>query len=335
MKQLLLALLFCSSTLNGSAQPNDSSTYTMYKDRVVLYGDLGFRAAPFSIHNKFPGGVDKIKFRHNLKLNAGLGVMYKWFAFRLGFSLPGNLLSKSRYGRSNNFDLGLSFGLKKNWFFDLDIRSYRGYVIKNAYKWNDTLNQLNPNDLRPDTRVFSTSVNAWYFFDDDFKVQAVMGKAGHYNSSKGTWYLKNTVNLFGVGNVFEPIIPEDLLDTSLTRNSAQSISALDLGIVPGYAYVTRIDNWQISAFGGIGGVIQSKFYSTGTLNRGFIGIAPRIDLRFIAGYSKPDYFLWFVTDFDIKSIRHQELRYKQTYYSLKLVAGVRLEKKEKKSSTRI
>ena len=328
MKQLTIVLLFCFCSLYAYSQEKDSS-YSMFKDRVILYGDLGFRAAPFSIHNDFLGSEDKIKFRHNLKLNAGLGVMYKWFAFRLGFSLPGNLLSQARYGRSNNYDLGLSFGLKKNWFFDLDIRGYRGYVIKNAYQWNDTLNQLKPNDLRQNTRVFSTSANAWYFFDKDFKVQAVMGKAGHYNSSKGTWYLKNTMNLFGVGNMKEPITPVDLLDTNLTRNFANNISALDLGIVPGYAYVNRINNWQISAFAGFGGVLQAKFYGAKGITRGFLGIAPRIDLRFIAGYSKPKYFLWFVTDFDIKSIRHQELRYKQTYYSLKLVGGVRLKKKEK------
>ena len=76
-------------------------------------------------------------------------------------------------------------------------------------------------------------------------------------------------------------------------------------------------------------MIQSKFYRAGQVTRGFLGIAPRVDLRFIAGYSKPDYFFWFVGDFDIKSIKHQDLRYRQTYYSLKLVAGIRLDKKKK------
>ncbi|MCH2225575.1 MAG: DUF4421 family protein [Crocinitomicaceae bacterium] len=330
MKRIIFAVLLCLSLLNGIAQSQDSLGFSMYKDRLVLYSDLGFRAAPFSVQNNFLQSVEKIRFKHNIKLNAGFGIMYKWFAFRLAFSLPGTILSKSRYGRSKNFDLGLSFGLKKNWFFDFDTRSYHGYVIKNAYKWNDTLNKLNPNDLRPNTQVFSASSNAWYFFDRSFKVQAVMGKAGHYNTSKGTWYVKNTLNLFGVGNRLDPITPEELIDTALTRNSADGISALDFGMVPGYAYVKRINNWQVSAFGGLGGVIQAKFYGVKNLTRGFIGIAPRVDLRFIGGYSKPNYFLWFVTDFDIKSIRHQELVYNQTYYSLKLVAGVRLAKKDKK-----
>ena len=115
----------------------------------------------------------------------------------------------------------------------------------------------------------------------------------------------------------------------LIHEAYEWISVIDIGIVPGYAYVNRIENWQFSAFAGFGGVIQSKIYQAGQLTRGFLGTAPRVDLRFIAGYSKPDYFFWFVSDFDIKSIKHQDLRYRQTYYSLKLVAGIRFDSKKK------
>jgi hypothetical protein len=101
-------------------------------------------------------------------------------------------------------------------------------------------------------------------------------------------------------------------------------------VVPGYAYTLRKDNWQASAFGGLGGVIQAKWYVHDSITRGFMGLAPRIDLRFVGGYSSPRYFAWFVTDFDVKSIRFNKLSYLQTYYQLRIVAGMRIKGKQKK-----
>ena len=58
---------------------------------------------------------------------------------------------------------------------------------------------------------------------------------------------------------------------------------------------------------------------------GYLGLAPRYDIRFITGYSNADYFIYFVTDFDNKSIRFNDLVDKQYYYSLKLVGGIRFD----------
>ena len=322
----IIISIFLLGTVYGQ---HDSLPYTLYRDKIVLYGDLGFSVAPFSIKDNFVGGYNKIQYKHNYKSGLGLGIIYNWFALRLRFSLPGNMRPISKFGKSNYTDLGVSFQLKK-WYFDLDLRSYRGYSIKNANRWNHTLNELYPNDIRSQIRVVSFSANSWYFFNKHLKMPAVLGKAGHYNKEVKTWYLKSTVNFFGVADN-GPLVPDELTDTLVTRSSANLISALDLGGVPGYAYVNHFNHWKVTAFAGIGGVIQAKFFSVGSLTRGFIGLAPRFDLRFITGYSKPSYFVWFVTDFDIKSIRHQEMRYLQTYYTLRLVGGVRLTKKEKKS----
>jgi len=316
-----------------SQEKLDSLPYTLYKERVVLFSDLGFNAAPFKLKDNFNGGETTLKFKHNLRLALGLGVMYKWFSLRIGFGLPGTLRPKSRFGKSRFTDLGINFNFKKT-FWDIDARSYSGYTIVDAYKWNDTLNKLNPNLIRSDTRATSLSVNAWYFRNDNFKMPAVLGKVGHYTRPEGTWYFKGTLNLFGIGNENEnkALTPTELIDTTQSKSYAHNIAALDIGIVPGYAYVGRIDNWQFSVFGGLGGVIQAKFYTFGQTTRGVLGLAPRLDLRFIAGYSKPDYFFWIVSDFDVKSIRFREMRYIQTFYMLKVVAGIRLKEKDKKKN---
>lgn len=321
-------LISCVSKLY-SQEKSDSLPYELYKDRVVLFSDLGFNAAPFKLKDNFNEGEKTLKFKHNLRLGMGFGVMYKWFSLRIGFGLPGTLRPNSRFGKSQFTDLGINFNFKKT-FWDIDARNYSGYAIVRANDWNDTLNDLTPNLIRPNTNAASISINGWYFRDNNFKMPAVVGKVGHYTRPQGTWYLKGTFNFFGIGNQEEAITPTELIDSTQSKSYAEAIAAVGIGIVPGYAYVGRIDNWQFSAFGGLGGVVQSKLYSFGETTRGFLGLAPRLDLRFIAGYSKSDYFFWVVTDFDVKSIRFREMRYIQTFYMLKVVAGIRLKKKEKK-----
>ena len=77
-------------------------------------------------------------------------------------------------------------------------------------------------------------------------------------------------------------------------------------------------------------MLQSKFFAAEGQGRGFLGLAPRLDLRFIIGYSKAKYFLWLHTNFDVKSIRFRDLSYQQTYNTIRLIAGMRLDKREKK-----
>lgn len=333
--QKLIAILAFSSIciLQVVGQESDSLPTNSYHDKIVLYSDLGFKAAPFTLHDDFPEGFKKLSFKHNFNPLLGIGIAYKWFGFRLGFGIPLQLKPVSRYGRSNYTDIGVKFNIKQT-FWDLDFRNYRGYVIKDAYKWNDTLNELKPNDVRARTSTASFSINSWYFRSKKYKMQSVFGLSGDFNQSAASWYFKSTFSVFGVANNGDSIIPNrsiipfELTDTT-DRSKASAAFAIDLGLVPGYAYTFRKDNWQTSVFAGLGAVLQAKSFTVGEITRSFIGLAPRVDFRFITGYSKPRYFFWLVTDFDFKSIRYQEMRFNQTYYSMSIVGGIRLNKKEK------
>jgi len=236
-------------------------------------------------------------------------------------------------GEANYQELGVKFNIKKT-FWDLDFRNYKGYSIQDAYQWDDSLNNLYPNAIEPNIRAVSFSINSWYFKSDNFKMQSVFGKVGDFKHSQGTWYFKGTMNLFGVGNDASTLIPDPLIDTAHTKSYVSAISALDLGLVPGYAYVYRKGFWQVSTFIGLGGVIQAKFFAAQNATRGFLGLAPRVDMRFIAGYSKPKYFFWLTTEFDVKSISFQEMKFSQGYHSIRLVGGVRLDKKKKEKKKR-
>ncbi|NRA11601.1 MAG: DUF4421 family protein [Crocinitomicaceae bacterium] len=322
---VILTLICCALT---RAQDTDSLAYSLYRNKVVLYSDLGYSSSPFHIKDDFIGGFDKIKYKHNQKVVLGIGVAYKWFSLRLGLALPGPLRSGSKFGNPNYQDLGIAFTIKKT-YWDVNFRNYLGYAIQDAYRWDDSLTTLKPNAIESQIRNVSFSINSWYFKSDQFRMQSVFGKVGEFKRSIGTWYLKSTLNLFGVGNSGNPLVPLELIDSTETKSFAHATSALDIGVVPGYAYVYRKVFWQVSVFAGLGGVIQSKFYSAKGITRGILGLAPRIDFRFVAGYSKPKYFFWFTTEFDIKSISHREMKYGETYHVIRLVGGVRLDKKQK------
>lgn len=330
MKYLATIILLNCALWGYSQDSLDSVPYNSYRDKIVLYSDLGFSSAPFSIKGNFHNNIDKLKFRHNQQLIMGLGFAYKWMALRIGFGLPVQLRSVRKFGPSQYVDLGFKFNLKQT-FWDVEIRNYAGYVLKDAYKWNDTLDVSTPHLQIPFARSTSFSINSWYFRSKDFKMNSVLGIKGDYNRSHGTWYFKSSLNVFGSTNGADPLFPTELVDTNLIINRANGVTALDVGLVPGYAYVHRWKNWQVAGFGGFGGVIQAKFFRfDGFRNRGFLGLAPRMDLQFILGYSKAKYFVWLHTNFDVKSIRFREMAYRQVYNTVRVTAGLRLDKKEKK-----
>ena len=312
---------------------NDPAPYTLFKDKIVLYNDLGYTSAPFSIHYNFLESIEKLKFKNNYRTVLGFGGSYKWFAMRVAFPLPGNMRSVGRYGNTVHYDLGVDFTIKKT-FCDIDLRNYQGYAIKNANQWNDSLNNLHPNDIRKNTNAISFSANVWYFHDKNFKMTALKGKTGHYNREVKTWYLKNSLSIFGVRNGTASIVPMELIDSTNSKTGANSISSIDFAFIPGYAYVNKIKNWQFSLIGGIGAAIQLKNYALNDANRGFLGLAPRYDIKFIGGYTVPKYFVFLVTDFDNKSIRFTDFIYRQSFYSIKIVGGFRFDTKAQREENK-
>lgn len=288
--------------------------------------DLGFNSAPFNIKDDYALGVKKVKYRNNIKPAIGIGMAYKWFGIRVGFTLPLNILDEKKYGDSKYFDIAIKANIKQT-FCSIDLRSYQGYAVKDAYKFNDSISTDTPNAIMPFTRSASLSANVWYFRDKEFKMQAFQGKSAHFTGESKTWYFKGTMNFYGISNDFGTIIPTELTD-SIDRKSARGIGAIDLGFIPGYAYGNRINNWQFGVFAGLGGVIQSKYYTKDGVSRSFLGLAPRLDFKLSGGYSRPNFFVLLSTDFDIKSLTIQEMSYNQTYYNVKIMSGFRLHTKK-------
>jgi hypothetical protein len=294
-----------------------------FKNQHVIYADLGISPAPFNLSHSFPYEVNKLKYKKNFKPILGLAYAYKWFSMRIAFPVLPGVRSTEKFGKSKQFCLGFDYTFKRL-YTDLDFRIIKGYAIKDAYTFDASLTENTPNNILPELGSLNLALNLWYFNHDDFKMNALQGRRAHFEKQVHTWYLKWTLNYFGVTNAKGEIIPSLLQDESQSKTSAQVYSALDFGIIPGYAYANRINNWQISGWAGLGPVIQSKFYTLETGVKGFLGLAPRYDIRLVGGYSNNQRFFLLATNFDNKSIAFNKLTYKQYFYTIRLVAGIRI-----------
>jgi len=309
---------------------DDSLVIENFRDRKVVFADLGYTTAPFYVNYPFNNEIDKLAYRNNFRVFLGLGFAYKWFSLRVGFPVLNHFRSVEKFGETKQFNLGFDFSFKKM-YYDFEFKSILGYSIKNAKRWDSTFTDELPHQIQPSTGTLNFAMNGWYFGDENFKMNALIGKRAHYVRRVHTWYVKGTVNVFGVGNNGVPIIPSALQIPSNSKTNASTLSSFDFGIVPGYAYVDRIKNWQFSGWFGLGGVVQTKFYTVSENPRGFLGLAPRYDIRLMGGYSRPEYFIFLLTDFDNKSIRFSDLIYRQYFYSIKIVGGYRFANKSKMS----
>lgn len=310
---------FCQTKIDSTNKIED------FKRNLVVYSDLGFNSAPFSISYPFSKEIATLNYKNNFKTFLGLGVAYRWFSLRVGFPILSSFRPTNKYGSTKQFNFGFDFSILKT-YYDLEFKYLEGYSLQKANRWDSN---MSPNDIQPNLVSFNLALNGWYFHDKNFKMNALLGKRAHYTREVHTWYIKSTINFFGLDNGSNPLIPVQLQDGNNSKTQLNNVKSFDFGLIPGYAYVNRINNWQFAGWLGFGPVIQSKTYSYSSNTRAFLGLAPRYDVRLIFGHSKPTYFIFLVTDFDNKSIRFSELLFRQYFYSVKLVGGYRFPSKDK------
>jgi hypothetical protein len=287
-----------------------------FKDRPIIYTDIGYNVNPFKIAYPFSAGQNTLAYKNNFSPFLAFGFAYKWFHLRLGFPVIGNLRSPSKYGKTTQYNFAYDLNYKKIWY-DFEFKSTFGYALRQ------------PKQILPEAYSINGMLNAWYFNNPDFQMNGLLGKRAHYNQEILTWYLKGTLNYFGSANRNGGLIPEDFQDQQQPITTLTQLKAFDFGVAPGVAYVNRKNNWQIGGWAGAGPVLQIKGYTTPAFSKANIGIAPRYDLRLMGGYSSDEKFFFIVTDFDNKSLRFGDLKYRQIYFAWKFVAGYRFKEKEK------
>lgn len=315
----LIIFLLSAFTVQGQT---DTLPYNMFKDRFVLKSSLGYNSAPFSIRGNFGGEKEVLKYRANMNAVMGLGFSYKWFSLGLNFALPGYIKNTEKFGETQYFDFNFNFDVKR-WHFAFDLHNYTGFSLINANRFSDTL--VEPgfnNQLKSKMQSASVSIHAYHFKNKQFKMKPALGIVGNYKQEVTSFYLKYTMNLHAIGSP-DGLFPHEHLNDTRSILQSTLMSAFDFGAVPGYVYVNNINGWQFGGFGGLGLVLQTKFYEFNNTTRGFLGLAPRIDLRLQGGYNVENWFLMLDAAFDNKSIRFNDVRYRQNYYYLRFLYGYR------------
>ncbi len=287
-----------------------------------MYSDMGYNANPFSLRGNFGQNVNELSYKNNFSPFLGLGFAYKWFHLRVGFPIIGNIRSATKFGQTTQYNFAYDLTYKKVWY-DFEFKSTFGYALKNAAQWDTSSNDEQPHKILPKVQSLNLMMNGWYFKNPEFQMNGLLGKRAHYTKEILTWYLKGTINYFGSANRNGSLVPEQIQDPQIPIQTLTQLQAFDFGVVPGVAYVNRKNNWQLGGWLGLGPVIQIKGYETPDYSKLFLGIAPRFDMRIMGGYSSDERFFFIVTDFDNKSIRYNELNYRQLYYAIKFVAGFR------------
>lgn len=287
-----------------------------------MYSDVGYNANPFSLRGNFGQNVNELSYKNNFSPFLGLGFAYKWFHLRVGFPIIGNIRSATKFGQTTQYNFAYDLTYKKVWY-DFEFKSTFGYALKNAAQWDTSSNDEQPHQILPKVQSLNLMMNGWYFKNPEFQMNGLLGKRAHYTKEILTWYLKGTINYFGSANRNGSLVPEQIQDPQIPIQTLTQLQAFDFGVVPGVAYVNRKNNWQLGGWLGLGPVIQIKGYETPDYSKLFLGLAPRFDMRFMGGYSSDERFFFIVTDFDNKSIRYNELNYRQLYYAIKFVAGFR------------
>ena len=130
------------------------------------------------------------------------------------------------------------------------------------------------------------------------------------------------MNLHGISSP-DGLLPYEYINDNRSILQSALMSVFDFGAVPSYVYGNNINGWQFGGFGGLGVVLQAKFYEFDNTTRGFLGLAPRIDLRLQGGYNVEKWFVMLDAAFDNKSIRFNDVRYRQNYYYLRFLYGYR------------
>jgi hypothetical protein len=321
IRSLFLIIIFCGLNSNLNAQFIKDGIVSNYEEKLIFYQDLGFNTSPYVIKSNFLGSTTKLNYSHNFRLQYAIGFSYRWINLQLNLPLPVYTKALSRFGQNSCF--GLQFNLNpKKIQMEFDLKYIKGFAIKNAYYFEDSLNELIPNIIKPNNTLFYFGTKAWYFGNNDFKLKYLNGVTGVYNQNIFSWFVNSA---FRINSLKDPngIIPIQLHTDTISKTKSIKLASSELAVVPGVSGVIKLNNFQLSIIGGIGGAIQIKQYKISDKNKTFMGITPRYELGLNIGYSKTNYFIFLTSDFENVSVVWNDLRYNQFYYALKLRMGYR------------
>lgn len=179
----------------------------------------------------YPEG--RLILRPNGNTNLGFGFNYKSVGLSLSFGRPLSQSSIDKYGKTERFDVQVSY-FGKRIGFDGFLQGYRGYYMANPNDFMDWDKSYNPQI--PDLSVYSLGGNFFYMFNSkEFSYKAAyirneVQKKSAGSFSTGLFFYLDQVKS---GNGF---IPQEMPDSILSDFDLKEFDATSIGVSAGYQY---------------------------------------------------------------------------------------------------
>lgn len=311
-----IQVLFSFLLSAGFAQ-SDSVKHRHYNDQITFYSLTGYNATNVAVTPIF-GDFQRQRFLFNPPLLLGFGVAYKGIDLGITRRLPYHLMSTTKHGKSDYFDMKLKFSLARV-HMAFRAQKYSGFSLLNHQYVDADLQS--PHLFLDDFSTFSLNLDARYFFKKEFSYKAAMGFSGEYLSDFFTPYVYGYVGGSNIKHRGNALLPIYVQDPSYSIFMSNRVGCVEFGAIPGGAFVKRHKNLQGSMMLGWGPLIQTKWHASGQSSRAFFGLSSRTDLQWSFGYHKEQWFVQLMSEFQFRRINFRQMKVQQYYYDFRLFFG--------------
>lgn len=323
---MLVVALFCFLPFVSPDTLKNNAPYALYKDNITFYTLSGYNSTNIAFKPKF-SELNKINYTFNPPLLLGFGASYKGIDLGITRRIGAHLLNSKKFGKSDYFDFKLRFPIKRI-HFAIRFQLYEKFSLKNQQYAPEIV--LDKNLFLPNFSALSINIDARYFIKKDFNYSAALGFSGHYNVDFFTPYLYSYAGASGIAHRsnLQGLFPGYAVDSGVDISQSDLVSCLEIGALPGIAFVKKHQQWQGLLLLGWGPLIQSRSYQSENNNRSFFGFTSRADLQISIGYHGERWFTQIMSEFQFRRMNFTQVKVQQYYYNLRLYFGYLLRVKK-------
>lgn len=296
--------MYAANTVTGEQAPADSAEL-YYEDLTDLLSLRLFTLTKSSTLELIHPPDGRIILRPNGNTGLGLGVNYKFIGLALSYGLPGSQSSIDKYGKTNDFDLQVSFFGRKIGF-DGYFQGYKGYYMANPNDFVDWEEPYYPQVS--DLRILSIGANAFYLFNSkNFSYKAaylrnVVQKKSAGSLSTGLYYYQD------LARSDRGFVPTEISDSVWSGFDLTQFNAFSFGVSVGYQYTFVIkENFYVSLQATPGLGYRRISGSTAEEALGIVNqLAGQIQARFAIGYEFKHFYLGAMGSTILRSFKYKD-----------------------------
>jgi hypothetical protein len=261
----------------------DSNYIGDYTNKLTSRIFLLFQNASLMIN---PENIDKIVYRPNVNVRAGLSGNWRWFGLALSIDNPFYKSDKEKYGNTSVLDLRLNaFG--RNFSAEVIIQRYKGFYISYPEQPDGT------KYIVPDMATFSLGLAGYWIYNPGrFSFRAAFIQNEQQKRSAGSLIVRPAVLFYHVSSE-NGIIPPGLISefNIPAKNHLVWGDFYSIGLSPGYAYTfVFLKNLYITAAIFPGVAAQFHSYNNGLNTYSDYEFSFQLSGRFALGYNSEKWF---------------------------------------------